>query len=75
MTKWPALEDMATKETQKSDGIGCSLTVWLWSMSLITSSRRGSRIEQWNIGGAHAGGGRDDSFHRVSFRQTLGQAS
>lgn len=40
MTKWPALD-----ETQKSDGIGCSLTVWLWSMSSIISSRRGSSME------------------------------
>jgi len=45
MTKWPALDDIATKETQKSDGIDCSLTVWLWSMSSITSSRRGSSME------------------------------
>lgn len=43
MTKWPALDNIATKKTKQSDGIGCSLTVWLWSMSSITSSGIGSR--------------------------------
>lgn len=40
MEKWPVLD-----ETQKSEGTGCSLTVWLWSMSSIIPSRRESSKE------------------------------